>query len=479
MREINYQLANIKRRAEHPSLIKPYLFEQFYTSGPWLICFLTVLLVGVISYYFKDAAEGEFNYQALVFTVAGALLLVSGVNMLLMRFLSNWRHRLPEHDIKASLSGGLLVTAFLAFLASAIFLVPWDMPLSHKIFIILFFVLFSCSLELFVVHGALAYFPLLAAGYFVLLMILPGAGLIGRMIAGPLGYYLGLSLAQVIIFFIQWFLFSHQFGFSFALKKELLTYARRDPAALLIGFLLAAGLFADKLVAWILGIENEAFPLFQATYNVNIAFSLAFVFVLPAFIYFILKTEKGCYRRYRDFYESIRLKKPLADIEANRKELSDFTLRSASAVMKILLSSVFLFTYFATHVYTILGLDLEDIPLFRTSLWGNALYILFTCVCVLLYFTDWSRAVILLYALFAGLNILFSTLNILFIRVHPMYVFPAVCFISLLCALPLSVYYLKNFLPMHFRRQPLGYQFKSVRNDDYWVQLLKEGNDGE
>ncbi len=479
MREINYQLVSIKRRAEDPALIRPYLFEDIFASSPWLICFLTVLLVGVISYYFKDAAESEFNYRALVYTVAGALILVSGMNMLIMKFLSNWKHRLSEHDIKASLSGGLLVTALLAFVASGVFLFPWDMPLSHKIFIILFFVLFCCSLELFIVHSALGYFPLLAGGYFVLLMILPGAGVVGRVIAGPLGYYLGLTLAQVIIFFIQWFLFSHQFGFSFALKKDLLAYARRDPASLLIGFLLAAGLFADKLVAWVLGVGNTSFPLFQATYNVNIAFSLAFFFVLPAFVYFILKSEKGCYRRYRDFFESIRLKQPLEEINTRQKELSNFILRSSSAVMKILLSLVFLFTYFATQVYTILGLDLEDIPLFRTSVWGNALYILFTCVCLLLYFTNWNRAVILLYALFAGLNVLFSALNILFIQVHPMYVFPAVCFISLLCALPLSVYYLKNFLPMHFRRLPLGYQFKKVSHDEYWVQLLKEGNDGE
>jgi uncharacterized membrane protein len=479
VREINYQLVNIKRRSEPEGLVKPYLSADIYFSSPWIIVFITVLLVGMISYYFKDSVEGEFNYRVLIFTAAGALLLTSGFNVLCMRYLLGLRPSLPQLAVKSTLSGGLLAVAFLAFLASGAFLYGWDMPLSHKVFIILFFVLLCVSLGLFVIHSTLGYFPGFAAVYFVLLLSTPGAGLVGKTLGGPLGYFLGLALAQVIVFFIQWFLFSHQFGFSFAVKADMFAFARRNPGALAVGLLLAYGLFADKLVAWIFGIRFAMLPLFQATFNVNTAFSLAFVFVLPAFVYFILRVEKPLYRRYRDFYESLRLKEPLAAIDRRKDELVEFILRQAAALLKILLSCVFLFTYFATQVYAVLGLDLEDVPLFRAALWGNALYVLFTCLCIFLAYAEFEGSVIFLYGLFALFNTLLPVLNILVFKAHPLFIFPTVCLASLLCAVPLTVHYLRNFLALHMRRLPLGYHFKRVKDDEYWVQLLKEGNGGE
>jgi uncharacterized membrane protein len=283
----------------------------------------------------------------------------------------------------------------------------------------------------------------------------------------------------VIVFFIQWFLFSHQFGFSFAVKRDLFTYVRRDPGAIAVGFLIAYGIFADKLVAWIFGLQYSMLPLFQATFNVNTAFSLAFVFVLPAFVYFILRVEKELYRRYRAFYECLRLKGTLAEVTAKKDEVVDFLLRKAASVLKILLSCVFLFTYFATQVYAVLGLDLEDVPLFRAALWGNALYILFTCLCIFLYYAEFEGTVLLLYGLFALLNTLLPIANILLFKAHPLFIFPTVCLCALLCAVPLTVYYLRNFLSVHMRRLPLGYHFKRVKDDEYWVQLLKEGGGGE
>ncbi len=479
MREINFQLVNIKRRSEPESLRKPYLFTDIYFSSPWLIVFLAVLLVGMISYYFKDSAEGEFNYRVLIFTSAGALLLSGGFNMLFMRFLLVRARDLSPAAVKSSLSGGLLVLAFLAFAASGAFLYAWDMPLSHKVFIILFFVLLCVSLSLFVIHSTLGSFPAFAAVYLVLLLAVPGAGLVGKMLGGPLGYFLGLALAQVIIFFIQWFLFSHQFGFSFAVKPDLFSHARRDPGAIVIGLLLAYGIFADKLVAWIFGIRYSMLPLFQATFNVNTAFSLAFVFVLPAFVYFVLGVEKPLYRRYRDFYESLRLKATLEEIDRKKKEIVEFILGKAAAVLKILLSCVFLFTYFATQVYAILGLDLEDVPLFRAALWGNALYILLTCVCIFLAYAGFEGSVMFLYGLFAALNTLLPVLNILVFKAHPLFIFPAVCLVTLLCAVPLTARYLKNFLALHMRRPPLGFLFRRVKDDEHWVQLLKEGDGRE
>jgi hypothetical protein len=48
-----------------------------------------------------------------------------------------------------------------------------------------------------------------------------------------------------------------------------------------------------------------------------------------------------------------------------------------------------------------------------------------------------------------------------------------------LCAVPLTVYYLNHFLALHFRRPPLGYHFKRVRDDECRIELLKEGDGGE
>ena len=157
-------------------------------------------------------------------------------------------------------------------------------------------------MELFIVASTLKIFPYLSALFFILLLCVPFAGFIGRQIAGPLGYILGLALAQVMIFFLQWALFSRQFGASFLIKNNYFRYALKDPGAIAIGFLCAFGVFADKIILVFIGNQFSGFPMFQMTHEYNTAFSLALMAVLPAFILFIMKSEKEIFRRYKNYY---------------------------------------------------------------------------------------------------------------------------------------------------------------------------------
>ena len=479
MREVNYQLMTIEHRTSLASVQKPYLHEDIFVSAPWVVLFLALILVGTISYTFKNDNPSDFYFSSLINAIISSLIVVSCFSVALIRFLLYERSRLPSARLKASLLSTLLAIAFISLFVAFMELFSLPLALSYKTFYILFFVLFTSSLILFIIQSTLHHFPLLAALLFILLLLVPLTGFIGSELGGALGYIMGLALSQVLIFFVQWFLLSRQLGSELVLAGDFFSYLKMDVGSLLIGVFSAIGIFADKLISVGVGNSSSSLPSFQLTYNYNIAFSLAIVFLIPAFVFFIVAIEKDSYHRYRFFYECICYKKPLKELLEARDKLVHFLLRAMTLILAILIFTVFLATYFAPAIYTLLGLNYEDISLFRYSLWGNSLYVLFTIICILLYYFEFNFTVILLYGLFAFLNSLLSLLNMVWFHFHPMYIFPIVSLLVVMLAISLFAYYLNNLVEILFKRQELSLKLRRSHIEECRLILLKKDSQDE
>lgn len=473
MREVNYQLMTIEHRTSLASVKKPYLDEDIFVSAPWVILFLALILVGAIAYTFKNDNSSDFYFGSLINAIISSLIVVSCFSVTLIRFLLYERSRLPAVRLKASLLSSLLAIAFISLFVACAELLFLPLALSYKIFYILFCVLFTASLLLFIIQSTLHRFPFLAGLFFILLLLVPLTGFIGRELGGALGYIMGLALSQVLIFFVQWLLLSRQLGSELILAGDFFSYLKMDLGSLLIGVFSAIGIFADKLISLGFGNGSSSLPAFL-TYNYNVAFSLAIVFVMPAFVFFIVGIEKASYHRYRFFYECICYKKTLKELLEARDKLVHFLLRAMTLILAILIFVVFLATYFAPAIYTLLGLNYEDISLFRFSLWGNALYILFTIICILLYYFEFNLAVILLYGLFAFLNSLLSWFNMLWFHFHPMYIFPIVSLLVVILAISLFGYYLNHLVEILFQRQELSLSLRRSHLEECRLILFKK-----
>ncbi|MBN1523059.1 MAG: hypothetical protein JW904_01145 [Spirochaetales bacterium] len=475
MREITFHLSAIEKHVTDPQLEKKYLETPIYITSPWLLLFLCFALAGFISYIFKSETEVDINYGTLMYAFTGALFISGTLSIPLMRYIMFQKASIQPHLFRASLIGQLsLVAVFSFFIGAAIFL-PFGLPLSYKIFAIIFFILLTCSLLLFMVQSSLKYFPLLSVFFFTLSVLVPVAGMAGKALFGPPGFILSLTIAQMIVFFVQWFLSFHDATHLYRVNLTSFRFAVKDPIAIAIGFLCTFGFLSDKIMYWITA-PGTASAMYPIAHDYNIGFFLAFCITLPAFVYFFVFGEKSISKYYRRFYNQIWHRAPFEQIEEEQKAFYHHLLTVSYITMQILLFLVFISSYFATQIFSTLGLSLDDIVTFRIAAWGSALYIIFTCISILLYYMDFQKPVLIFYIIFFACNITISAVSTFVFNNHSAYSFSIASAIALTSALVFLVYCLRNILYIHFQRVPLSYQLRKSISHDKGIYLLKRDN---
>ncbi|RPJ08676.1 MAG: hypothetical protein EHM28_03645 [Spirochaetaceae bacterium] len=473
MREITFHLTTIEKRVTNPLLEKKYLETSIYISSPWLLLFLCFALAGFISYIFKSETETDINYGTLMYAFTGALFISGTLSLPLLKYIMFQKPSIAPHLFRASLVGQLILVALIAFGFGAGIFLPSGLPVSYKIFSILFFILFTCSQLLFMVQASLKYFPLLSAVFFGLSVLVPLAGMAGKALFGSSGFILALTTAQMLVFFIQWYISFHEATHLYRVNLSSFRFTVKDPVAIAIGFFCTTGFLMDKIIYWATA-PGTASAMYPIAHDYNIGFFLAFCTAMPAFLYFFVFGEKTISRYYRRFYEQIWKRETADKIEREATGFLHNLLNTTYTTLQILLVSVFLCSYFATHLFSILGLSLDNIGVFRTAAWGNALYIMFTLGCILLYYMDFQKQVLWLYALFFGLNIILSGVCAFVLDTHSAYSFAIASAVCLLVTILFLVYCLRNLLYIHFLRHPLGYQLKKPIPQDTGMYLLKK-----
>jgi uncharacterized membrane protein len=231
----------------------------------------------------------------------------------------------------------------------------------------------------------------------------------------------------------------------------------------------------DKIVFWSSAyskLYNNVFVSF-APYETSIA--MAFLTAVAPVIYFVLSAEKKIFGKSKQLYESITLGAELKTVETAKKDLVEYLLKVFFNILKIQLTTVFSVNYLATQIFTVFKLPLENVILFRTALWGVACFVLVSFIVTFLLYWDFRKQALFLCTLFLAANTCASFLAVHLDHKYATYGFSFSCLITLIAALTIAAYIIKNLVYILFKNPPITQKVKIVKGIKAGNYLIRDG----
>jgi uncharacterized membrane protein len=456
-------------------LRKDHMYGAVSFYSPWLLLFLCVSLLGVVSLLLPDEIGQGFSRVTMFFVFLGSLLITAPFYFVFTRFLAEKQKTLTPAGVSGIFVSLMVVVFALAVVCSAVMLVFSSSLLVFNLSVIILFFILSCNWLLLLFLNSVPRFHLITAGYFIGMICTLLLGLAGKAVGGILGFVNFINLGAASLFFILWFMVAEKVKISYTPGTDVYSFMKREPFYPILGVVIALGFLADKIIFWSSGfgkIYRNVFFSF-APYETTVA--IAFLTAIPPIIYFILSPEKKIFQKSRKLYQSLSQGAEYGTIRADKKDLVEYMAKAFFNILKIQLAVVFSLNYLATQMFSLFKLPLENVILFRTALWGVACFVIVSFIITFLLYWDFRKYAMFLAVLFLGSNILF---NVLVLQLHPKYLtygFSFACLVTLAAALGIIAYILKNLVYLLFRTPPITQKVRVIRGIKNGTYLIKDG----
>ena len=416
MAGIGFALRRLARRDDLLGVLQGYAHSAFITSGPWMF---TILALAGITLFGRDLVGPEqltlfrgvviYNFCfSVVFT--GPLVLVA------TRYLAD---AIYAKEVEAA-PGMLLATLGLAYAIAGLTAGP-------------FYPLFS-GLPVPIMLGGLANFFLVCGIWVVSIFLsalkdylavtvafgvgmttgMAGAVLLGDRF-GAAGMIWGFSAGLAVIQFGLIARVLAEYPYPVGRLFDFLSYFRKYADLALIGLAANAAVWTDKWVMWF-APERELVSGAMAIYSAyDGAMFIAYLTTLPALTLFTVNIETRFFEHYQAFYRDIQKHATFDQIARNHRAIIAALLDSSRNLVILQGAVCAVCIFLAPAIVGVLGLQYQQIGMFRFGVLGAFFQVMFLfCTVILAYFDLRTRnlTVQLVYmAANAGFTLLFSRMG--------------------------------------------------------------------
>lgn len=451
--------------------IRAYAYAGIVTSGTMVLA--VVLLLGMqwlATAFGVSPSDKETLVVLLVYAMLFSLLLSSGMQMLVSRYVADQMFMKRMDRVMPSLIGSSLVVMvpggvlYALLLASA----PDISLLVRALNWLLFMLLIPVWLQMAYITAAKDYKRVLrvfALGVGVALLLgfvlIQGQVdiLIALMTALVCGY--GFMLVGFTRVLLDYFPVGHGSPMAF------IAYLGRTPLLLLTGTLSMLGAFAHMFVMWFSPLGAVVSGGLRQASTYDAACFYAVLITLPTSINFIVSVEVNFYQKYQDYFQAVREGGTLSEIGLARQNmitvLGQEIFKLTSVQVFCMVAYVVLMRYFLV----IIGFTTEMIATFQILSIGYSGYAVGSSLMLLqLYFND-QRGAALTAGVFMlsslGITLLLTPLGSLYYGVG----FALSGILMYLAALPRLIHYVNNIDYHVFCEQPVLNRERS----NLWTRL--------
>lgn len=416
MAGIGFALRKLARRDDLLGILQGYAHSAFITSGPWMFTILALAAINLIGADLVGVEELTRFRVVIIYNFCFSAVLTGPLVLVATRYLAD-----AIYARQVDVAPGMLLAALgLAYGASALTAGP-------------FYLLFS-GLPGTMMVGGLANF-LLVGGIWVVSIFLSALkdyvavtvafaagmaiGLVAAVMlgvwAGPAGMVLGFSFGLAVIQFGLIARVFAEYPYRVARLFAFLGYFRRYWDLALIGLTANLAVWSDKWIMWFRP-EREVVSGAMVIYSAyDSAMFVAYLTILPALTLFTVNVETRFFERYQTFYRDIQSHATYDQIARNHRDIVAALMESARnlIILQGAVSAVSIFL--APGIVGVLGLQYQQIGMFRFGTLGAFFQVLFLFCTVILAYFDLRRrnlAVQVLYLLLnAGFTLAFSDLG--------------------------------------------------------------------
>ncbi len=456
-------------------LHKEHLYSPVRFYSPWLLIFTCFSFLGIISFLLPDEIEYGLSRITMIYIFLGSFLITAPFYFVFVRFLAEKNNTLSQNRLHGILVSLVVVVCALAIVCGGLLLFFSKGLLVFSISVIILFILVSGNWLLLLFLNSSPRFLIITGGYFLGGSCALLLGLAGNALAGPLGLINFTCLGFAALFFTLWYLVAENLKLTYTFNPDIFSYIVRRPYYVILGLVIVMSLLMDKVVFWSFAYSKLYSNVFASFAPYETSIAMAFLTAIPPVIYFVIGGEQKIFGKSKHLYEAISLGAEHTMVETAKKDLVEHLLKVFFNILKIQLTTVFSINYLATQIFAIFKLPLENVILFRTALWGVACFVLISFIVTFLLYWDFKKQALFLCVLFLVANVGTSFLVIHLEHKYATYGFSFSCLITLIAALTIAAYLIKNLVYVLFKNPPISQKVKIVRGLKAGNYLIRDG----
>jgi polysaccharide biosynthesis protein PelG len=457
MAGVGFELRQAIREESFLSVIRGYLYAAVISSGPWLLSVVALSLLGVVSASFLSQHATMLFAATITHTFAISLLTTGLIQMVVARYLADQLYLNKVASIAPTFVSVVILSSAAQFVLINGLLAFTSLPLSYRLSATTLYVAVSeIWIAMILLSAARDYVSIVfsfAVGYLVSFVAAVALG----SNFGPDAYLMGFAAGQVLTLGLLVARVLTEFeppGPPF--KLEFVSYFRRYPALIAIGFFYNLALWVDKIAFWFSprGIDVGSYLKIFPHYDTS--FFVASLVIVPALAVFTVNLETDFYECYKRFYGAIQYKRGLGELLEAKEGMIKSVRSSYVALLKIQAGLALLMT----SVLTSTIMRAFDVPhdhwhIFRVMVVGMSVQVFVLLTTLVLLYLDLRGSALIVCSIFLATNLGFTVVTIpLGYRFYGCG-FLASSIISTVASLVLLANRFKKLEYLTFMRQPL------------------------
>ena len=411
MAGIGFELRKLLAKDSLTGLMQAYAYAGIISSGPWVLSILGILIIGFMS---VSVVTPEFlinQFQVTVtYLMALSLILTGLVQLAFTRFIADRIYEKRDDEVLPNFNGILLVVTLVSGLIGTLTVVISfrDQSILYRLLLVSGFVILSNLWIATIMLSGLKQYKQIVGLYVLGYAISVGAALALRPF-GLEGLLLGFVLGQLVMLMGMIVMVTRAYpgrqfiAFDFARRGRMFT------TLIAVGFLYNLGVWADKFLFWFYPYTSQpVIGPFRASLIYDLPVFLAYLSIIPGMAVFLTRMETDFVEYHERFYEAVRDGGSLNHIEEMRDEMV-FTIRQGIfEIIKIQAIATLIIFVAGPALLRWLGISELYLSLLYIDVVAAGLQVVFLGILNVFFYLDKRRIVLVLNALFVGLNITFT-----------------------------------------------------------------------
>lgn len=411
MAGIGFQLRDLLKEERYLADISAHLYSAVIAAGPWIFSIISLTAVTIFSLPFLSKSELDLFRATMVYTFIFSLVINGILQLIISKFIAD-RFYLRDPTLGTAFTGTICLTAGISFSLATVFYILCNVSPLYRIAAIGLFVTMSCLWLTMSFLGVLRDYRTISLAFLEGNIIGLGVAMIlGRHFRTE-GWLIGFSLGQVTILFILIYQVLRETGWQESNFWEFCHYFKLFPQLILIGLFYSLAIWVDKWLLWFSPKGHVVWALFRTHYPYDSAMFLAYLTVVPTLGVFLLKVETNFYERFRGYYNAIRDRAGLKELEMRIEEIKSSLRESFGTLLRTQGLITILAILFAPQLLRFLGWSLFQLGIFRFGVLGAFFHVMALMTIIILCYFEFWKSSLFVTGIFLGTNALFTLITL-------------------------------------------------------------------
>lgn len=393
MAGIGFELRRLTSRRDYTGQLQAYASAAIVCAGPWIISIMSLMLVTWLLDDVLRPDDLRLLTSSITHVYAFALVITGPVQLVLTRHAADCFSLKQRDAIFPSLLGSLLLTTVLSGCAGGwFFLTQVPAPPLYQAAAAALLVHVAGIFIISTYLSALRHYTRIVLAFFVgyavavvAACLLAGKyGLTGAMLGFLGGHFL---IATMLVFSVH-----AEFGKGRGPCFAFLRAFGRFPDLMLCGLFYNLAIWIDKFIFWWFSQSNlQIAGALHAAPDYDLAIYLSLLSIAPGMAVFFLQVETAFAERYHEYFDAVNEGRPLREITSARHAMMLSLREGFVRLLKVQGLTTVILVVFADHLTSWFHIGYVQTGIFRITLFGALLLVMFLAALTVLFYLDDRR----------------------------------------------------------------------------------------